>query len=128
MKNNSVYKDALKVSIFIFALGIIEFILFTVFMSFRTDILIGVLYGCTFTSLNFFYLAFCVNKAVEKEEKAAKAYMSSTYTIRMLLIGLMVFVAAKVEWIYLWAAIIPLLFQRIAATLIPIIEKRSENR
>ena len=128
MKNNSVYKDALKVSIFIFALGIIEFILFAVFMSFRLDILAGVLYGCAFTSLNFFYLAFCVKKAVEKEEKAAKAYMSSTYTIRMLLIGLMVFIAAKVEWIYLWAAIIPLFFQRIAATAIPIIEKRRGNR
>ena len=128
MKNNSVYKDALKVSIFIFLLGIIEFILFTVFMSFRADILIGVLYGCTFTSLNFFYLAYCVKKAVDKEEKAAKAYMSSTYTVRMFLIGLMVFVAARVSYMHLWAAVIPLTFQRIAATAIPMIEKRRNSR
>ena len=79
MKNNSVYKEAAKVSAVIFILGAVEFILFSVFMSLRLDILIGVLYGCTFTSINFFYLAFCVKKAIEKEEKAAKAYMSSTY-------------------------------------------------
>ena len=127
MKSNSVYKDAIRVSAVIFILGLIEFILFTIFMGFRLDILIGFLFGCTFTSLNFFYLAYCVKKAVEKEEKAAKAYMSSTYTARMLLLGVMIFIAAKVEFIYFWAAIIPIVFQRIAATVIPIIDKRREN-
>ena len=124
MKNNSVYKEAAKVSAVIFILGAVEFILFSVFMSLRLDILIGVLYGCTFTSINFFYLAFCVKKAVEKEEKAAKAYMSSTYTARILLLGVMVFIAAKIDYIYFWAAIIPIVFQRIAATVVPMFEKR----
>lgn len=124
MKNNSVYKEAAKVSAVIFILGVVEFILFTVFMSLRLDIFIGVLYGCTFTSLNFFYLAFCVKRAVEKEEKAARAYMSSTYTARVLLLGVMVFIAAKAQFIYFWAAIIPIVFQRIAATIVPAIERR----
>ncbi len=127
MKNNSVYKDAMRVSLVISILGAIEFILFTVFMGLRLDILIGVLFGCSFTSLNFFYLAYCVKKAVEKEEKVAKAYMSSTYTVRMLLLGTMVFIAAKVQFIYFWAAIIPVIFQRIAATIVPLIEKRRER-
>ena len=127
MKNNSVYKNAAKVSAVIFILGVIEFVFFTVFMGFRLDILTGVVYGCAFTSLNFFYLAFCVKKAVEKEEKAAKAYMSSTYTARILLLGVMMFIAAKVQFIYFWAAVIPIVFQRIAATIVPIIEKRREK-
>ena len=127
MKNNSVYKEAAKVSAVIFILGAVEFILFSVFMSLRLDILIGVLYGCTFTSINFFYLAFCVKKAVEKEEKAAKAYMSSTYSARILLWGVMVFIAAKVQFIYFWAAIIPILFQRVAATVVPLIERRRDK-
>ena len=127
MKSNSVYKDALKVSAIIFILGVIEFAIFTIFMGFRFDILIGVLYGCTFTSLNFLYLAYCVKKAVEKEEKAAKAYMSSTYTARIFLLGVMLFVAAKVKFIYFWAALIPIVFQRIAATIVPITNKRREN-
>ena len=127
MKSNSVYKEAAKVSAIIFILGVIEFILFTVFMGFRLDILIGVLFGFSFTSLNFFYLAFCVKKAVEKDEKAAKAYMSSTYTARILLLGVMLFIAAKVQFIYFWAAVIPIVFQRIAATVVPIIERRREK-
>lgn len=127
MKNNSVYKEAVKVGAVIFALGVIEFILFTVFMDFRLDILIGVIYGCIFTSLNFFYLAFCVKRAVEKEEKAAKAYMSSTYTARILLLGVMVFIAAKAQFIHFWAAIIPIAFQRIAVTVVPMFKKRRGN-
>lgn len=114
MNNNSVYKEAGKVTAIIFLLGLIEFIVFTAFLSLRRDILIGVIYGCVFVSLNFFYLAFSVKKSVEKDEKQAKAYMSSGYTLRMLLTAAMVVVAAKVEWIHIWAAIVPLLFQRIA--------------
>ena len=114
MKTESVYRDALKVTAFIFILGLIEFILFTVFAGFRLNILIGTVYGCVFTSANFFYLARCVNKCVEKEEKAAKAYMSASYTTRMLLTAVMIVVASKVDFIHFWAAIIPLVFTRIS--------------
>ena len=124
MQTESVYKDALKVTYIVFLLGLIEFILFTVFMKFRVDVLIGVLYGCTFASLNFFYLAFCVKKCVEKDEKAAKAYMSATYSSRMLLTAVMIIIAAKVKYIYIWAAIIPLVFTRIAASIVPFLNKR----
>ena len=124
MQTDSVYKDALKVTGIIFILGMIEFLIFTLFMKFRTDILIGTLYGCAFSSANFFYLAYCVDKSVEKDEKAAKAYMSSTYTFRMLLTAAMVVVAAKVDCIYIWSAIIPLTFTRIAATIVPLLKNR----
>ena len=127
MKTESVYKDALKVSAVIFVLGIIEFIIFTLFMNFRTDILIGTLYGCAFTSLNFFYLAYCVNRSVERDEKAAKAYMSATYTLRMLLTAVMIVIAAKVDIIYLWAAIIPLAFTRIAVMIVQFLLKRRKK-
>lgn len=121
MNSNSVYKDAIRFSALVFLLGLVEFITFCVFLSPRTDILIGVIYGCAFVSLNFFYLAFSVKKSVEKDEKRAKAYMSSGYTLRMLLTALMVVIAAKVEWIHIWAAIIPLLFQRIAVHILSFI-------
>ena len=53
--------------------------------------------------------------------------MSSTYTARILLLGVMVFIAAKVSFIHFWAAIIPIVFQRIAATVVPMFEKRREK-
>lgn len=122
-----VYREAIKVSCTIYILGLIEFILFTVFMSFRTDILLGVLYGCAFSSASFFYLARCVKKCAERDEKAAKAYMSATYSIRMLFTAAMIIVAAKVKYIYLWSAIVPLIFTRIAIYIVSFLDSHSKK-
>ena len=123
----SVYKSALQVTAIMYILGIIEFVCFTVFKSFHTDILIGVLYGTTFAALNFFYLAYCVDKSVTKGENGAKAYMSATYSVRIFLTGLMIFIAAAVNIINIWAAIIPLVFQRIAIFIISLFKRGDEN-
>ncbi len=127
MKNNSVYKDALKVSGWIFLLGAIELLIFTLTLSFRTDILWGILYGCAFTSLSFFYLASCVKKSVEKDEKAAKIYMATSYNLRLISTAVMVIFAVRIENIYLWAAIIPLFFQRIAVYAVEFLNSRRKK-
>ena len=127
MNNNSVYKEAAIVSIWIFVLGLIEFLCFTLFYRFGTDILFGVLYGCAFASFNFFHIAYSVRKSMHKSEDKAKVYMSGTYSIRMFLTAVMIFVAAKAEMINLWAAIIPLAFVRIAVSIITVSRKRGEN-
>lgn len=131
MKNNSVYRDASRFSGLVFLMGLVEFIIFSVFLSPRIDILIGVIYGCAFVSLNFFYLAYSVKKSVEKDEGKAKAYMASTYSARLILTAIMVIVAAKMQWINIWAAIIPLVFQRFAVHITSYISsqknKGSEN-
>ncbi len=126
--NNSVYKEALRVSVVIFLLGIIEFIAFTAFFSFRSDIIIGVLYGCAFTSLNFFYLAYSVKQSTQKSENGAKAYMSATYSSRIFLTAAMIFIAAKVDFINIWAAIIPLAFTRIAVFIISLLNASTKQK
>lgn len=131
MNNNSVYKDAARVSGLIYLFGVIEFLIFTVFLSFRRDILTGVLYGCTFASLSFFYLAYSVKKSVEKSEGGAKAHMAVSYNVRLVLTAVMIVVAARSEQIHFWAAIIPLLYQRPAVHIVDFInshnKKGSEN-
>ena len=127
MKNNSVYKDALKVSGWIFLFGAIEFLIFTLALTFRTDVLLGVLYGCAFASLSFFYLASCVKKSVEKDEKAAKIYMAMSYNLRLISTAVMVIFAVRIENIYLWAAIIPLFFQRIAVYAVEFLNSRRKK-
>jgi len=124
VENNSVYKDAAQVSILVFALGILELLLFTLFLDFKTEYLFGALYGCLFASLNFFYLAYCVKKSVEKSEKAASAYVSGTYSSRIFLTAVMVFAAAKLDFINIWAAVVPLVFPRIAIFVLSVIRKR----
>ncbi|MBQ3022833.1 MAG: ATP synthase subunit I [Clostridia bacterium] len=131
MKNDSVYKDASKVCLVILLLSIVEFIIFSVFLSFRIDILIGVVYGCAFTCANFFYLAYSVKKSLEKGPAGAKTQMAMSYNARLLLTACMVILAAKVEAIHFWAAIIPIVFQRIATHIVSIQsshnKKGSEN-
>ena len=117
---NNVYKEALRVSVIVFLLGLIEFIVFTAFLSFRGDIIIGVVYGAAFASLNFFYLAHSVQKNVGLDEKSAKMHMVGSYNARLVLTAVMVIIAAKVEFIHFWAAIIPLIFPRLAVHLIGI--------
>lgn len=126
-EKSSVYREAARVSGIIFLFGLIELVIFSIFMSFRRDVLIGVLYGCAFASLNFFYLAFCVKQSVKRTEGAAKAFMGATYTTRIILCGVMIVIAAKVAAINLWAAIIPLFFQRFAVFAVNFFGKRGNN-
>ena len=126
MESESVYKTAGKISGIIFILGIIEFILFSVFMSLKVNIAVGTLYGCAFASANFFYLAYCVKQSTSRSEGSAKAYMGATYSSRILLTGVMLFIAAKVDIIYFCSAVIPLVFPRIAVFILTLSGKRGD--
>lgn len=127
MKSNSVYKDAAKVCFVILLLSIIEFIIFSVFLSFRVDILIGVIYGCAFTCASFFYLAYSVKKSMEKSPAGAKAQMAMSYNARLVLSAIMIILAAIIDAIYFWAAIIPLLSQRIAIHIVSLLSSRNKK-
>ena len=53
--------------------------------------------------------------------------MSATYSSRIFLTAVMIFIAAKVEIINIWAAIIPLAFTRIAVFIVSILNRKGEN-
>lgn len=125
MKNESVYKTARTVSVIVFALGVLEFIIFSLAAGFGYEILLGVLYGCTFAAANFFFLAYCVQKSTGKGARA-QGYMGVTYSARMLFTAAMVIFAAKSSYLNIWAAIIPLVFPRIAVFLYTFL-KRGEK-
>ena len=127
MKNNSVYKDAAKVCLVILLLGVVEFIIFSVFLSLRIDILTGVVYGCAFTCANFFYLAYSVNKSIDKGPAGAKAQMAMSYNARLVLTAIMIIFAATSSAIHFWAAIIPLLFQRISIYIVSFTKPRKKE-
>jgi len=128
MENNSVYKDAAKVCLVILLLGIVEFIIFSVFLSLRIDILIGVIYGCAFTCASFFYLAYSVKKSIDKSPAGAKAQMAMSYNARLILAAVMIIFAAMTPAIHFWAAIIPLLLQRAAILIVSFINSHSKKR
>ena len=127
MKSNSVYVDAAKVCLTILLLSIVEYIALGIFLSFSLDILIGVTYGTLFTCASFFYLAYSVKKSLDKDPSGAKAQMAVSASARLVLTAIMVIIAAKIEIIHFWAAIIPLVSQRIAVHIVSFISSHNKG-
>ncbi len=126
MKSEAVYKTAREICATVFALGAAECVIFSLCMGLKSDILLGALYGCSFAAANFFFLAYCVKKSVKKG-KSAQSFIGATYSLRLLLTGVMVVLAAKVDFLNLWAAVLPLIFPRLAIFLNTFF-KRSEKK
>lgn len=86
-------------------------------ISFLRALLADIL-GCAAAILNFYLLARSVEKSLEKGSKGAQAHMGLSYMGRLALVAAMVIIAIKLPSIFnLWAAVIPLLFPRIAIML-----------
>ncbi len=96
-----------------FILGAVMVLIFALLGFFSIEVIWGALLGNAFVSLSFLWLAFTVEKAVEKDPQNAKARVSATYTLRLLAAGAMAFAAIKLGCFNSAAAIIPLFYQRI---------------
>ena len=73
--------------------------------------------------LNFLLMGITVQKAVEKEEKAARAAMKVSQMYRTLFMLVVVIVGVVAPCFNIWAVIIPLFFPRIAIAIRPILDK-----
>ena len=81
--------------------------------------LAGTAAGCAVAMLNIILLAVGIERAVGRGEKSAQAAMGGGYMLRLAVIAVYVFAMIKLPGaINLWAAIIPLVFPRIAILLI----------
>ena len=114
MIDKNLLKEVKNMTIGVVALSLVMVGVFAVCGYFSYQVVFGALFGDFVCILNFYLLANCVSKAVEKDEKSAKAYMSSTYTLRMLVIAVAIIVAIKnPQYFNYLATAIPLLFPRI---------------
>ena len=73
--------------------------------------------------LNFLLMGITVQKAVEKEEKAARAAMKVSQMYRTLFMLVVVIIGVVAPCFNIWAVIIPLFFPRIAIAIRPILDK-----
>ncbi len=77
--------------------------------------LAGAAAGCAVGALSMVMLAFSIEKSVAKGEKGAQASMGGGYMLRLAVIAVYVFAVIKLPGIFnIWAALIPLLFPRLA--------------
>ena len=106
-----VKKQIVQIALGALILSGAELLVYLIIRRMSLSVLLGTLYGCAFTVLSFILLAYFVQKAVDKSENGAKAYMSGAYTLRLLLTAAMVIAAFKIPQINWLAAVIPLLFR-----------------
>ncbi len=124
MLSKSVIRDVLRVSCGNYVCGILMIIIFLALKKFDLTVLSGAFLGCTFSSLSFLFLAFSLERSVGAGTNTAKAKMTSSYTIRLISAGIMIFWAIKAPYFNHWAAIIPLFFQRFVINILTIIDNR----
>ena len=83
--------------------------------------LAGTAAGCAAAALNLLFMAVGIERAVEKGEKRAQASMASGYMLRLAALAVYVFAVIKLPSVFnLWAAVLPLVFPRIAIAIINI--------
>jgi len=76
--------------------------------------IIGALFGCLYTLLNFILMGYAVNKSVTAPSPAkAQAYMAVSYFLRYAITAAVIYIALKAEYLNAVAVIIPLFFPKI---------------
>lgn len=75
--------------------------------------ILGNLLGAVFSILNFVFLGFTVEAAVNKEEKQAQASMRVSRLLRNLMIGAVVIVGIYVPVFNVWTTALPFFFPKI---------------
>ncbi len=104
--------DVARVAVCNFAVGAVMVGVFAILGYFDLTVLWGALLGNAFVSLNFLWIGFTVERSVAKDPKKAQQRVSSTYVLRLVAAGVMVFAAIKLDCFNMIAAIIPLFYQR----------------
>ncbi|MDO4563665.1 MAG: ATP synthase subunit I [Clostridia bacterium] len=114
MFSKDVLRQIRKVSVVIVILGAVMTAVFAALGRFDMTVAVSACAGCLFAIFMFILLAFFVERSVTRGKNGAQASMFIGYVIRMALTALFVFWAIYSPDINLWAAVIPLLFTRIA--------------
>ena len=95
--------------------------IFALLGQFSREVVLGGIVGGLVAVGNFFFMAVGVTLAADKAEnqdvKAGKALVSSSYTIRLIVMAVVLFAAAKSGYCNVFALVIPLLFVRPVLTI-----------
>lgn len=114
MIEKNLLKEVKKMAIGVFLLSLIMVGIFALCGFFSIQVVWGALLGASVCVLNYLFLAYCVQKSVDKGEKGARNYISGTYTLRMIVIAVAIIISIKVPQVFNYVATaIPFLFPRI---------------
>lgn len=123
-----VAKNLKKITVLNLLLTVVENIVFLAVGYWSVQVLAGSALGLAVSVLNFYLLGISVQKAMDKEPKAAQAYMQSTYNGRMLIETVALIAAFVLPYFNGFAAVFPLIFTRISIMIIQKFDKNNDNK
>lgn len=126
MKNVSeaVARETKYIAAWVIILSIIMQAVFLITGHWDYTVILGNLLSGVFAVLNFFLMGITVQKAVEKDEKDAKAQMRASQSMRTFMLFAVAAVGVLIPCFNTWASLIPLFFPRIAIAARPLFKNQ----
>ena len=116
-----VFKETLTVAIGEAICVAVMLGVFALLGKFDRSVLLGGILGGVLAVANFFFMAvgtaLAADKAENQDVKGGQAVISSSYTIRMIVMAVLLFAAVKSGFCNVFASVIPLVFVRPVLTL-----------
>lgn len=125
--NDTVKKETLYIACWVLILSAAMEAVFLCLGKWGVDVLLGNILGAAAGILNFLLLGITVQKAVEKDGKDAKTFMSGSRGLRTFMLFVIAAISAVLDTTLgisnILATLISLLFPRIAIALSPLVRK-----
>ncbi len=119
-----VKKETIYIALFSFILSVLLQAIFLIIGKWNYTILLGNILGYIAAVGNFLIMGFSVQKAIQMDEKDAKAKMKVSQSFRMLFLFIIAIIGYAAPIFNTIAVVIPFLFPRVAIALRPLFNKK----
>ena len=119
----TVLKETRYIAMWVLIFSVLMQAVFLVLGKWNYTVLFGNLLSDAVLVGNFFLMGITVQRALEKEEKDAKATMKVSQLYRLLLLAAVLAVGVALPVFDTWAVVIPVIFPRLAIALRPFLGK-----
>ena len=120
----TVIKETKYISLWVLVLSVLTQAVFLVIRQWDYTVILGNVLSGTAAILNFFLMGITVQKAMEKDEKAAKNSIKVSQLYRFLFLVVVVIIGVVLPCFSIWTVIIPMFFPRIAIAFRMLFDKK----
>lgn len=125
--DSTVLRETRYIAVWVFLLSIVMQAVFLIVGKWDYTVLLGNLFSGIMAVANFLLMGITVQKAVEKDEKDAKAMMKASQGMRTLMLFIVVVLGITLPCFNSIAAVIPMFFPRIAIAIVPLRDRKKKS-
>ncbi len=126
--DKTVRKETVYIAAWVAVFSVLMQAVFLILNRWDYTVLLGNLLGAVAAVGNFFVMGLSVQSAIQKEEKAAKATLKASQSLRMFALFAIAAIGVLLPCFHSIAMLLPLLFPRIAIALRPLFNNIVEKK